>query len=619
MFRMDRIVKQTIILALIAVLLGGVCYLSMPAYADGIYTEPAYMAKNPKFRSTKKGSRITLRWSKAYARLEDGTVSDVSGYEVQYSKKKSFAKAKTINKTSDSLSAVIDLKDLNTKKKYKKNINKYYIRVRSYVIEDGRKYYSSWTSASRTKKVKVYGHVVPATMKVSDNSTKLTWTAVSGCDGYVIYGREAGTSAWEKKYSTTKSTVKSFSEADLKYGTDYEYMILSYKTMATSNPSTLRASVLDALDESDYSARISIAPFELEKPEVSAKFDKKKLKITWSGSTKASKYILQYDTSSEFENPQDMVIDAESLISGDTYTYAIDSELETKTDYFVRVRSFAVYNGADYYSEYSEPAKARDNAETYTIKFQGSGSTTGKMGSFTVISGEDFALPKSTYTRDGYEFAGWTTVKPSDDPDQINMHEYQIGITEYMDGEEVRDLAEPNGTITLYACWRGASPIAAADWAIRIANNDTFCYGTVVRNQCWFCGDKYQTFNCNSLAAASYQHGMFGIISGFSKLKADGSFSRRNGSTEPKWWKGEGFITVGSNIDMSKIEKGDIICCYNGSRWSHVMIAANGPEAKTRKVAHAARKGTDAASITVAAMQTRLNKYKKYTVMRLPM
>ncbi|WP_448903023.1 leucine-rich repeat protein [Eubacterium sp.] len=90
-----------------------------------------------KITSVKKAKKsIKVSWKK---------VKGVSGYQLQYSTSKKFKKAKkiTIRRAE------------NTNKLIKKiqNKKKYYIRIRTYLIFDGRKYYSDW-SKSRSQRIK---------------------------------------------------------------------------------------------------------------------------------------------------------------------------------------------------------------------------------------------------------------------------------------------------------------------------------------------------------------------------------------------------------------------------------------------------------------------------------
>lgn len=79
-------------------------------------------------------------------------------------------------------------------------------------------------------------------------------------------------------------------------------------------------------------------------------------------------------------------------------------------------------------------------ANTYTVKFDGNGSTGGTMAdqSFTYNTAQE--LTANTYTRTGYTFGGWSTTANG-----TKVHE---------DKASVQNLtAEQNGTVTLYAVW----------------------------------------------------------------------------------------------------------------------------------------------------------------------
>ena len=117
MFQFTRRVKKGIVFIIAAMLIAGAVFISVPVYADGISAESTYLTKKNNFNSAKKRSEILLRWSKASAVLQDGSVSDVSGYEIQYSTKKNFSRHKTIKKSSKARTATIRLKKMNTKKK----------------------------------------------------------------------------------------------------------------------------------------------------------------------------------------------------------------------------------------------------------------------------------------------------------------------------------------------------------------------------------------------------------------------------------------------------------------------------------------------------------------------
>ena len=86
-----------------------------------------------KIKNIKKS--IKVLWNKG---------TNITGYQIQYSDKRNFKKAK-IKNISKSKTTRCVIKKL----KYKK---KYYVRIRTYLSEKGKKYYSNW---SKTKWVKI--------------------------------------------------------------------------------------------------------------------------------------------------------------------------------------------------------------------------------------------------------------------------------------------------------------------------------------------------------------------------------------------------------------------------------------------------------------------------------
>lgn len=594
---MEVFFKKIQIIALIIVLIGVLAFISRPSYAGGAYSEASYIAKSPKYYSSRKCAVIRLKWSKAYSRLSDGTVRSASGYEIQYADNKAFKKAKKKVLSGDTFSTEITLKKLNTRKKFKKYINKYRVRIRSYVRANGEKKYSKWVSAAKAKKVKVFSPVVLESIKAKRNTVTGKWQAVSGCDGYLVYSRKEGNTRWRKNISSTRKSLTRFSIRDLDFGRNYEFAVLSYKYITTPNPNALQTSVLYLLNSDTDKYKLSLPEFKLNKPSLRVGFRNESLLVAWNSVPDAEMYEIEYSSDNTFPIATVQVVTAEAMEGVDSY-YKELGDLNRDDELYLRIRATGKYKNKKYYSKYSDVQTFKYSDLTYQIKFNWNNAQEGAMRRVTVRENELFDLPANRFVRAGYEFAGWSLEKNN----EINMDKFQYGKPDFMNEHEVVGLANAGELVNLYACWRGVGIEAAADWAKRIANNDEFTYGNVVRNQCWYCDDSYHTYNCNSFVAAAYTHGMPFFSEG------------NNGSTYPNWWVKKGFTKIGNNIPAAEIQKGDIICCWKTSenRWGHVMIAL-GPT----KVAHAARKGTDPESIRIDDMETRLGKYSKYCVLRL--
>lgn len=70
-------------------------------------------------------------------------VKRISGYQIQYSEKPNFAKAKLKNVAGYKKTS-LTLKKLKSKKKY-------YVRIRTILKTSGRTYYSEWSKAKNVK------------------------------------------------------------------------------------------------------------------------------------------------------------------------------------------------------------------------------------------------------------------------------------------------------------------------------------------------------------------------------------------------------------------------------------------------------------------------------------
>lgn len=102
------------------------------AYADA--TRPAVGRGKVKALKSTKAKQVLVKWKK---------VSGANGYQVTYSLKKGFKKAKTVKVSASK--AKVTLKKLKSKKVY-------YVKVRAYKVYRGQTYYGAY---SKVKKIKV--------------------------------------------------------------------------------------------------------------------------------------------------------------------------------------------------------------------------------------------------------------------------------------------------------------------------------------------------------------------------------------------------------------------------------------------------------------------------------
>lgn len=254
----------------------------------------------------------------------------------------------------------------------------------------------------------------------------------------------------------------------------------------------------------------------------------------------------------------------------------------------------------------------------YTIKFSKNGGD-GKMSSVKVKVGSKVKLPKNKFTRDGFKFVGWAVKQPK----KWTFKRFQKGVVEYKDTQSVKNLAKADKSITLYACWKGYGPEAAALWARKIAANDKFAYGEDNHKNwksgrdrahqvgCHFCGTTVNgpkkakkgskwdyTYCCNSLMMAALVHG----ANLLSKCKG--------GSTRAEYWtkdfkvKGKPlYKKLGKNVAYSTLREGDLLVKEN----KHIkMFTGKSKKKGYFLVTHAAGEGWGKRSIRTERVQGRI-------------
>lgn len=89
-------------------------------------------------------TKLTLKAGKKQLTASWSKVSDISGYEVQYSTSKKFTKKTTKTVTAKKSSKKTTIKKLKKGKKY-------YVRVRTYKTVNGKKVYSGWSTVKSVK------------------------------------------------------------------------------------------------------------------------------------------------------------------------------------------------------------------------------------------------------------------------------------------------------------------------------------------------------------------------------------------------------------------------------------------------------------------------------------
>ena len=573
---MIKSIKEIIMVLFAAIFCISLCVTSLPEKAHAATSvEKPYLVKSCPSKKVLK-----LNWNRTFASVS-GVAKRATGYEVQYSVLSTFKSVRAFKYDGT-------VKEI--KYTLPKQSSSYYARVRAIYSSNGKTFYSGWRVA-KTKVNMTKINYIGFTLSAVKNDIKAKYNAQKGVT-YKFYRRnEDGTWRLLLVNSEALGGSRTFTDASRFYDAAYMYLITAHTKITTKTPNKYNASPLITKTST---AKALAVKNPLQKPVITGyKFEDDTLTFSWLKDINARGYIYEYADNIDMENSK-----AETT----TKTTAVIKELSPEKIYYVRVLSYVDIRSdgvtKNFTSEFSDVTKAA--VTTYTVKFD-KNSGKGTMKDIKITAGEKSALPANAFTRPGYTFVGWSTKKGT----TPNMVRFQYGVPTIKNGEEVRDLAPVGRTVTLYACWKGAGPEAAADWAVRIAKDNDFTYGTGKdshHNGCFYCGtnqngkygkpkgNKYaKTYCCNPFVYAAYCHGA-------------NKFTTCIGSgLSINWWANltsggkKLFKKVGYNTKFSSLKRGDIMVKNN----KHIRIYLGPTDDGRYKVVHAAQEGFNAKSIRV--------------------
>ncbi|MBR0507249.1 MAG: S8 family serine peptidase [Clostridia bacterium] len=196
---------------------------------------------------------------------------------------------------------------------------------------------------------------LPATTKTSvenvENGIKISWAKVEGAAGYVVYRRawSSTTNGWTTFERWNNTTGTSWVDTKTYAGTRYQYGVKAYFARRTDPVSgqEIGGNVgdnfnLGVVGPLKTTVRITSRTLKSVTP------GSKKLTVKWNGSKVFTGYHLQYATDAAFTK------NVKTITIGDPATYAkVISGLTSGTTYYVRVRSYHVFQGMTYYGGWS--------------------------------------------------------------------------------------------------------------------------------------------------------------------------------------------------------------------------------------------------------------------------
>ena len=186
--------------------------------------------------------------------------------------------------------------------------------------------------------IKIYMPATTSTtVKNVDNGIQISWKAVDDAKGYVIYRRawnlkDAGWTTFERWNNTTALT---WTDTKVYAGTRYQYGIKAYYLNPMDNYN------LGLVGPLKTTVRITTRTLN------SVTAGSKQLTAKWSGSGVFTGYQVQYATNADFSGLKTVTISNNKV-----YQTTVKNLTSDKT-YYVRVRSYHVFDGTTYYGGWS--------------------------------------------------------------------------------------------------------------------------------------------------------------------------------------------------------------------------------------------------------------------------
>ena len=186
---------------------------------------------------------------------------------------------------------------------------------------------------------KIYlGPTSSTTVQNVENGIQVSWAKVTDAKGYVIYRRawnliSSGWTTFERWNNTTKTT---WTDTKVYAGTRYQYGVKAYYNDPMDNYN------LGIVGPLKTTVRITTRTLNSVTP------GNKKLTVKWTGSSLFTGYQVQVATDANFTKDVKTV----TVSNAKTYQTAV-TDLKAKTTYYVRVRSYHIFEGTTYYGQWS--------------------------------------------------------------------------------------------------------------------------------------------------------------------------------------------------------------------------------------------------------------------------
>ncbi len=211
---------------------------------------------------------------------------------------------------------------------------------------------SQGASATKTIKVTVKLNKVSNVKATAStyNSNKITWSKLTGADGYEIYRATSKIGTYKLVKTITNGSTVSYTNTSLKTGNTYYYKVRAYKIVNGEKNYGEFSSV-------SYAKPVLSIPSNVKV--VSASYNSNK--ITWNKVTGASGYEVMRATSKTGTYKT-----VKTITSGSTLSYT-NTSLKTGSTYYYKVRAYRTVDGKKVYSRYSSIVSSKPVLNTPSI------------------------------------------------------------------------------------------------------------------------------------------------------------------------------------------------------------------------------------------------------------
>ncbi len=171
-----------------------------------------------------------------------------------------------------------------------------------------------------------------------EDGIRITWKAVKGAKGYVIYRRawNLQSSGWTEFKRWNNTTQTNWTDTTVYAGTRYQYGVKAYPLDPMDNFN------LGIVGPLKTTVRITSRTLKSVTP------GSRSITVKWTGSKNFTGYQIQYATDINFtQNATDF-----KITDPKTYETVIRG-LSARKVYYVRIRSYQVFEGMNYYGQWS--------------------------------------------------------------------------------------------------------------------------------------------------------------------------------------------------------------------------------------------------------------------------